>query len=432
VRILLYTGKGGVGKTSVSAATAMRLARQGYRTVVLSTDAAHSLGDSLDTPLGPEPREIMPNLWAHEVEVLHEMDEHWTTLQTYMNTLLSSQGLDSVVAEEMTVLPGAEELAGLVRIVNHYDSGKFDVVVVDCAPTGETLRLLSFPDAARWWLQKIFPIQRKMARLLRPVGRMVMPDVPMPQDNIFDAVERLLTQIDRIHALLIDPQMTSVRIVLNPEKMVVKEAQRVFTYLNLFGYATDMVVCNRVLPAEVHDAYFAGWKQSQERYHRLVIEGFSPLPVLDVPLFDQEVVGFEMLERMAEAIYGERDPNTVFFTGKTEEIEPQGDGYLLRLPMPFAEKGAVEMTQVGDELIVQVGSYKRNMILPRALATMRAAGAKLDGGELRVTFRPYAPAVAGGKRGAQRGRRKAVSSPGPRRVGAAPHPLDNWGSILYS
>jgi arsenite/tail-anchored protein-transporting ATPase len=404
VRILLYTGKGGVGKTSVSAATAMRLARQGYRTVVLSTDAAHSLGDSLDTPLGPEPREIMPNLWAHEVEVLHEMDEHWTTLQTYMNTLLSSQGLDSVVAEEMTVLPGAEELAGLVRIVNHYDSGKFDVVVVDCAPTGETLRLLSFPDAARWWLQKIFPIQRKMARLLRPVGRMVMPDVPMPQDNIFDAVERLLTQIDRIHALLIDPQMTSVRIVLNPEKMVVKEAQRVFTYLNLFGYATDMVVCNRVLPAEVHDAYFAGWKQSQERYHRLVIEGFSPLPVLDVPLFDQEVVGFEMLERMAEAIYGERDPNTVFFTGKTEEIEPQGDGYLLRLPMPFAEKGAVEMTQVGDELIVQVGSYKRNMILPRALATMRAAGAKLDGGELRVTFRPYAPAVAGGEVGEVRGR----------------------------
>jgi arsenite-transporting ATPase len=393
----LYTGKGGVGKTSVSAATAMRLARQGYRTVVLSTDAAHSLGDSLDTPLGPEPREIMPNLWAHEVEVLHEMDEHWTTLQTYMNTLLSSQGLDSVVAEEMTVLPGAEELAGLVRIVNHYDSGKFDVVVVDCAPTGETLRLLSFPDAARWWLQKIFPIQRKMARLLRPVGRMVMPDVPMPQDNIFDAVERLLTQIDRIHALLADPEMTSVRIVLNPEKMVVKEAQRVFTYLNLFGYATDMVVCNRVLPAAVHDAYFAGWKQSQERYHRLVVEGFSPLPVLDVPLFDQEVVGFEMLERMAEAIYGERDPNAVFFTGKTEEIEPQGDGYLLRLPMPFAEKGAVEMTQVGDELIVQVGSYKRNMILPRALATMRAAGAKLDGGELRVTFRPYAPAVAAGR-----------------------------------
>ncbi len=394
MRILLYTGKGGVGKTSVSAATALRLAQQGYRTVVLSTDAAHSLGDSLDTRLGPEPREIVPNLWAHEVEVLHEMDEHWVTLQTYMNTLLSSQGLESVVAEEMTVLPGAEELAGLVRIIQHYDSGQFDVVVVDCAPTGETLRLLSFPDAARWWLQKIFPIQRKMAKLLRPVGRMVMPDVPMPQDNIFDSVERLLRQIDRIHELLADPELTSVRIVLNPEKMVVKEAQRVFTYLNLFGYATDLVVCNRVLPAAVHDSYFAGWKQSQERYHQLVVEGFSPLPVLDVPLFDQEVVGMEMLGRMADAIYGDKDPSQVFFTGKTEEIEAQGDGYLLRLPMPFAEKGAVEMTQVGDELIVQVGSYKRNMILPRALATLRASSAKLDGGELRVAFRPFDPVEA--------------------------------------
>lgn len=386
MRILLYTGKGGVGKTSVSAATAMRLAERGYRTVVLSTDAAHSLGDSLDVALGPEPREVAPNLWAHEVEVLHEMDEHWVTLQTYMNTLLASQGLESVVAEEMTVLPGAEELAGLVRIVQHYDSGKYDVVVVDCAPTGDTLRLLSFPDVMRWWLQKIFPIQRKMAKLLRPMGRLVMPDVPMPTDNIFDSVERLLKQIERIHGLLADPSLTSVRIVLNPEKMVVKEAQRVFTYLNLFGYATDLVVCNRVLPAEVHDAYFAGWKQSQERYHRLVVEGFSPLPILDVPLFDQEVVGMEMLGRMAEAIYGERDPNQVFFVGKTEEIEQLGEGYLLRLPMPFAEKGKVEMTQLGDELIVQVGGYKRNMILPRALASLRASGAKLDSGELRVTF----------------------------------------------
>jgi len=387
VRILLYTGKGGVGKTSVSAATALRLSQQGYRTVVLSTDAAHSLGDSFDTRLGPEPREIAPNLWAHEVEVLHEMDEHWTTLQTYMNSLLSSQGLESVVAEEMTVLPGAEELAGLVRIIQHRDSGKYDVVVVDCAPTGETLRLLSFPDAARWWLQKIFPIQRKMAKLLRPIGRMMMPDIPMPSDNIFDSVERLLTQIDRIHELLADPSLTSIRIVLNPEKMVVKEAQRVFTYLNLFGYATDLVVCNRVIPAEVTDAYFVGWKKAQERYHQLVLDGFSPLPVFDVPLFDQEVVGLEMLGRMAEAIYGDRDPSQVFFAGKTEHIEAQDGGYVLRLPMAFAEKGAVEMTQVGDELIVQVGSYKRNMILPRALATLRAAGAKLEDGELRVSFR---------------------------------------------
>jgi len=386
VRILLYTGKGGVGKTSISAATALRLAQRGYRTVVLSTDAAHSLGDSLDQRLAPEPREIAPNLWAHEVEVLHEMDQHWVTLQTYMNALLASQGMESVVAEEMTVLPGAEELAGLVRIIQHYESGKYDVVVVDCAPTGDTLRLLSFPDAARWWLRKLFPIQRRMAKILRPVGRMVMPDVPMPDDNIFDSVERLLRQIERIHALLADPELTSVRIVLNPEKMVVKEAQRVFTYLNLFGYATDLIVCNRVLPAAVHDAYFSGWNESQERYRRLVNESFAPLPIFDVPLFQQEVVGTEMLAQMADAIYGDQDPSTVFFRGKTEEIERQDEGYLLRLPMPFAEKGAVEMSQVGDELIVQVGSYKRNMILPRALATLRARSAKLNDGELRVAF----------------------------------------------
>jgi len=386
VRILLYTGKGGVGKTSIAAATALRLAQQGYRTVVLSTDAAHSLGDSFDMRLAPEPREIAPNLWAHEVDVLHEMDQHWVTLQTYMNTLLASQGLESVVAEEMTVLPGAEELAGLVRIIQHQESGKYDVVVVDCAPTGETLRLLSFPDAARWWLQKLFPIQRRMAKILRPVGRMMMPDVPMPDDNIFDSIERLLRQIERIHVLLSDPQLTSVRIVLNPEKMVVKEAQRVFTYLNLFGYSTDLIVCNRVLPAVVNDAYFAGWKQSQERYRQLVSDSFSPLPIFDVPLFQQEVVGPEMLAQMADAIYGDQDPSAVFFQGKTEEIEQQDGGYLLHLPMPFAEKGAVEMTQVGDELIVQVGSYKRNMILPRALATLRARSAKLNDGELRVAF----------------------------------------------
>ncbi len=387
MRVLLYTGKGGVGKTSISAATALRLAQQGYRTVVLSTDAAHSLGDSFDRRLGPEPQEIAPNLWAHEVEVLHEMDEHWVTVQTYMNALLASQGFEGVVAEEMTVLPGAEELAGLVRIVQHRDSGQFDVVVVDCAPTGDTLRLLSFPDAARWWLQKIFPVQRKMAKLLRPVGRVMLPNVPMPQDNLFDSVERLLIQIDRIHDLLADPELTSVRIVLNPEKMVVKEAQRVFTYLNLFGYATDLIVCNRVLPASVNDAYFAGWKESQVRYRQLVAESFDPLPIFDVPLFEQEVVGMAMLARMADAIYGAQDPSQVFFAGRTAQIEQEGEGYLLRLPMPFAEKGSVEMTQVGDELIVQVGSYKRNMILPRALATLHATSAKLNGGELRVAFR---------------------------------------------
>jgi arsenite-transporting ATPase len=387
VRIILNTGKGGVGKTSISAATALRLAERGYRTVVLSTDAAHSLADSFDVPLGPEPVEIAPNLWGQEIEVLHELDQHWSRLQEYMNTLLTSQGLEGVVAEEMTVIPGAEELAGLVRITQHEKSGQFDVVIVDCAPTADTLRLLSFPDAARWWLEKIFPIQRTATRFLRPIAKMVT-DVPMPGDEIFDSVKRLLENIDEVHSLLADPQLTSVRIVLNPEKMVIKEAQRIFTYLNLFGYTTDLIVCNRVLPDDVQDEYFSGWKASQRRYRTLVGESFSPVPILDVPLFEQEVVGFDMLRRMADIVYGDKDPAAVWFTGKVQSIEPQGEGYVLRLPLGFASKEQLDVLLVGDELILQVGSYKRNIIVPRALAQQQVRNAKLEGGELRITFRP--------------------------------------------
>ncbi len=387
MRIILNTGKGGVGKTSISAATALRLAERGYRTVVLSTDAAHSLADSFDVALGPEPVEIAPNLWGQEIEVLHELDQHWSRLQEYMNTLLTSQGLEGVVAEEMTVIPGAEELAGLVRITQHEKSGQFDVVIVDCAPTADTLRLLSFPDAARWWLEKIFPIQRRATKFLRPIARMVT-DVPLPGDDIFESVKHLLENIEEVHALLADPQLTSVRIVLNPEKMVIKEAQRIFTYLNLFGYTTDLVVCNRVIPDDVQDEYFAGWKASQRRYRTLVGESFAPVPILDVPLFEQEVVGFDMLHRMADILYGDKDPAAVWFTGKVQSIEQQGDGYVLRLPLGFASKDQLDVVLVGDELILQVGSYKRNIIVPRALAQQQVRSAKLDGGELRITFRP--------------------------------------------
>ena len=394
VRIILNTGKGGVGKTSVSAATAVRLAERGYRTIVLSTDAAHSLADSFDTALGPEPVEIAPNLWGQEIEVLHELDAHWQTLQEYMNTLLTFQGLEGVVAEEMTVIPGAEELAGLVRITQHEKSGRFDVVIVDCAPTADTLRLLSFPDAARWWLEKIFPIQRTAARFLRPMARR-LTDIPLPGDEIFDSVKHLLEQIDEVHALLADAQLTSVRIVLNPEKMVIKEAQRIFTYLSLLGYATDLVVCNRMLPEGGQDAYFAGWKDAQRRYRATVGEAFAPVPILDVPLFEQEVVGFDMLRRMADVIYGDRDPAAVWFTGRAQTIEPVGDGYVLRLPLGFAEKGQIDVLLVGDELILQVGSYKRNIIVPQALARQNVRGARLDRGELRISFRPRDTAGTG-------------------------------------
>ncbi|HYP38879.1 MAG TPA: TRC40/GET3/ArsA family transport-energizing ATPase [Chloroflexia bacterium] len=386
MRIILYTGKGGVGKTSVSAARALRLAKLGHRTLVMRTDAAHSLADSFDRPLGHEPVEVAPNLWAQEISVLHEVDRSWVTLQKYLSTLLSWRGMEDVVAEEMTVLPGAEELAGLVRIVKHYDSGRYDTIVVDCAPTGDTLRLLSFPEIARWWLEKLFPVQRQVAKILRPLARTVT-DMPMPEDDVFESIKQLLLSLDRIHKLLADPNMTSVRIVLNAEKMVVKEAQRVYTYLALFGYTTDMVICNRLFSQEMGADGLDKWREIQRRNHTLVEECFTPVPIFDVPFFDSEVVGVAMLEKMGEAIFGSEDPARVFFQGKVQTIEAVEQGFMLKMPLPFATKEQVDLLQTGDELVVQVGDYKRNIILPRALATLQVAGAKLEGGELRIRFK---------------------------------------------
>lgn len=387
MRIMLYTGKGGVGKTSVAAATALRLSQLGYRTVILSTDTAHSLADSLDVKLGPEPVEVAPNLFGQEVDVLHEVDDNWDRVQAYMGRLFAWQGMQEVMAAEMTVLPGSEELAGLLRIIKHRDEGRFDVVIVDCAPTAETLRLLSFPETAAWWLEKVFPIQKRATKILRPMMR-IMTDMPMPTDDIYDAVKRMMAQLERIRTILADPTHSSIRVVLNAEKMVVKEAQRTYTYLNLFGYPTDLIVCNRLIPQSVTDPYFAAWKDSQQRYMGMIHEAFSPLPILNAPFFDQEVVGLTMLGRMAEAVYGERDPAEVFYQGRTQEVKPlpDGKGYILSLPLPFADKGDIDLQQAGDELIIQVGFYKRNIILPRVLTALAPSGARLEDGRLLVNF----------------------------------------------
>jgi arsenite/tail-anchored protein-transporting ATPase len=391
MRIILYTGKGGVGKTSVAAATARRTAQLGYRTIVLSTDAAHSLADSFDRTLGPDPEEIAPNLWGQQVETLHQLDEHWGVISEYMSSVLAWRGMDELTASEMTVLPGLEELTSLLEIVDHHDSGLYDVIVVDCAPTGETIRLLSFPEVAKWWLEKIFPFERQAAKILRPVLRPLI-DIPLPDDQLFDAVKRAMLKLDRMHNLLADQNLSSVRLVLNPEKMVIKEAQRTYTYLHLFGYSTDVIVCNRLIPESVTDAYFDAWKESQRRYKEFVDECFAPLPILGVPLFDQEVVGTEMLDRMAEAIYGSGDPSQFYFRGETHRLVRQDGGYSLNLPLPFVTKQDIDLRRAGDELVVQVGSYKRNLVLPRALLKFDVRGAKFVDSELRIRFDPRVPA----------------------------------------
>jgi len=374
-----------VGKTSVSAATALRCADLGYRTIVLSTDAAHSLADSFDLPLGPEPTLVTENLWGQEIDVLYQMEKYWGTVQEYLAALLTWRGMDELVAEETSVLPGMEELASLLQIVKLHDDGCYDVIIVDCAPTGSTLQLLSFPDMARWYLDRIFPVERKAMQLTRPLLKAVM-DMPIPEDRVFDAIAELILELDRMHQLLANPHKSSMRLVLNPEKMVIKEAQRAFTYLSLYGYATDLVISNRLIPSQVADSYFVGWKETQARYSQMVEEAFSPLPILTVPLFEQEVVGPQMLRRMAEAIYGHRDPTEVFFVGQAHHVEKRDGFYQLHIRLPLAQKEAIQLSRFHDELVVRIGNWKRNLILPRALVPLDVQGARYEGDSLVVTF----------------------------------------------
>lgn len=381
----MYTGKGGVGKTSVAAATALRSAERGRPTIVVSTDVAHSLADCLDLPLGPEPVPVAERLWGQEIDVLHQMDKHWHTVQQYISGLLAWQGMDGLLAEETSVLPGMDELAALLQIVQLYDAGQYEVIIVDCAPTGETLRLLSFPEVARSYLNRIFPLKRAVAQLAGPVLRRVT-DLPIPGREVFDAIEHLIQELGRMYGLLTDPEITSVRLVMNPERMVIKEAQRSYTYLNLYGYASDLVICNRVLPDQAGVGYFATWRAIQDRHGQLIEEAFAPLPIRRVPMFEQEVVGLAMLHRMAEAIYGDQDPASVFYLGARQRIERVGQGYRLRQPLRFAERSEVQLSRVGDELVVRLGNQKRNLILPRALWNLEVQRAAIEDGELVLVF----------------------------------------------
>ncbi|GIK73924.1 MAG: arsenic-transporting ATPase [Chloroflexota bacterium] len=393
MRILLYTGKGGVGKTSVSAATAVRCAELGYRTAVLSTDPAHSLGDSFDRRIGSNMVELAPNLWGQEIDLLSQMDQYWGTVQGYLNALFMWQGMDSLVAEETAVLPGMEELSSLMQITSLAESGRFDVIIIDAAPTGSTLQLLSFPDIARWYIEKIFPFQRKTIQLARPMVKR-MTDMPLPSDEIFDSIEELVSFLERMSRLLSDGTQSSMRVVLNPEKMVIKEAQRAYTYLNLYGYSVDAVICNRVFPRSLSDQYFDIWKSAQASNLEFVHECFQPLPIFEVPLFEQEVMGISMLGQMANAIFGpattrggDGDPTQHFYIGKPQQIFRNERHYVLSLPLPLVERDEVQLHRsVFDELVIRIGNWKRNVALPIGLAKLDIAGAKYVGDRLNIYF----------------------------------------------
>ncbi len=394
---MLFTGKGGVGKTSVAAATAVRCAASGYRTVVMSTDPAHSLGDSFDLELGADATKVGDNLWAHEVSSLHEMQRHWAKLHEYAVEVFSTQGLDEVLADEVANPPGMDEVASLMWIKHYAQRAEHDVLIVDCAPTGETLQLLTFPDAAKWWLDKIYPWSRRAMRVARPVLQPMM-HMPLPSDEVYASLKDLLMDLDGMRKVLTDPEITTVRIVLNLEKMVVKEAKRAYTYLSLFGYVTDAVIVNRLLPGNLHDELFQKWQRIHHRYQREVEESFAGIPIFNVPLFDQEVVGEAMLSRMAKAVYGDEDPARRFATSNPQRIDKDGADYVLSLKVPFVEKSAVDLSRHNGDLYVTVGNYRREITLPRVLARRETAGASIEDGELRVRFAPRAEKLEAKKR----------------------------------
>ena len=377
-RTILYTGKGGVGKTSVAAATARRCAAAGLRTVVLSTDPAHSLSDSLEAELGGEPTQIGANLFGQEVQAQEEMERNWNSVQDWLGSLLEERGIDHIAAEELTVPPGMDELFSLLWIKRHHEEGEFDCVVVDCAPTGETLRLLSFPDVVTWWLERILPSQRRLA----PFARTLF-DMPLPGDGVFQDVERLARNLVAMNGILRDRSRTTVRLVMNPDRMVVKEAMRTFTYLNLYGYLTDAVVVNRLLPAE---GYFSDWSEVQREQLDVVRSAFEPVPVLTARYLEREVVGPEMLDRLAVEVFGERDPAAVLHADLSQQLTTDNGRATLRLDVPFAEKGDLSLKKIGLEVIVRVGLQKRTIMLPPALAAYATSGARFEDGTLEISF----------------------------------------------
>jgi arsenite-transporting ATPase len=383
VRVLLFTGKGGVGKTTSAAATAVLAARRGLRTLVLSTDPAHSLADALGVPLGPEPTEIAPGLLGQQVDTQRRFEESWGTVREYLKQLLGRGGVGDIVAEQLTVLPGAEEVLALLEVRARASAGDVDLLVVDCAPTAETLRLLALPGALGWYFDRAFPAHRRLAQVARPfVGRSGV----LPTDDVFGAVHRLSTELAEVHALLTDPSRASVRLVLTPESVVVAESRRTFTSLALYGFTVDAVVANRVIPAGGDDPWRSRWASAQAARLAEVRQSFTGLPVYVGEYLDAEPVGLAALAAYGESLYGTADVVGCPVQGEPLRVESAGDEALLSLPLPLADRADVDLARTGDDLIVTVGGHRRVVALPEWLGTRAVRGATLRDGRLTVRF----------------------------------------------
>jgi arsenite-transporting ATPase len=389
MRVLLMTGKGGVGKTSVAAATGLRCAELGYKTLVLSTDPAHSLADSFDMDLEHTPRQVQPNLWGAELDALMELEGNWGAVKRYITEVLQARGLEGVEAEELAILPGMDEIFSLVRMKRHHDEGEYDVLIIDSAPTGTALRLLSLPEVAGWYMRKLYKPFQAVSAALRPLVEPLFRPVAgfsLPSTEVMDAPYEFYEQLVELEKVLTDTGTTSVRLVTNPEKMVIKESLRAHAYLSLYNVGTDLVIANRIIPDTVQDPFFQRWKEQQQQYKHEIHENFRPLPVKEAPLFAEEMYGLEALHRLKDILYSDEDPTQVYYKETTMRVKQEDENYVLELYLPGIPKDKIELSKLADELNIRIGNHRRNLVLPQALAALQPAGAKMEDDYLKIRF----------------------------------------------
>ena len=383
MRIVLFAGKGGVGKTSIAAASGVVCAQKGLKTLIMSLDAAHSLVDSFDLDKSlmdknkGRPIRVAKNLSIQEVDVQEEIKKNWGEVHKYISSLLNLSGIDEVLAEELAILPGMEEVSSLLHINRYVAEKRYEVILLDCAPTGESIRFISIPTSLEWYMKKLFDVERRIVKIARPIAKRLY-DVPLPEDKYFASIQRLFDRLEGIDRILSDPNITTVRLITNPEKIVLKETQRAYMYFSLYKMCVDAVIINRILPEAVDDGYFAQWKETQGRYIKKTEDLFSPIPILKVPMLSDQVVGMADLSRLAKEIYGSLNPEQILYADTPYTFRKVGDDYFLDVKIPFLTKKEVELSKRNEELIIRIGGFKRHVLLPRNMAAREPSGAKVE------------------------------------------------------
>ena len=390
-RIILFAGKGGVGKTSISTATGLATSKKGFKTLIMSLDPAHSLSDSFDLDVDLLDRhrgvslKVDENLWIQELDIQYEIERNWKAIYGYLSGLLNMSGLEDVVAEELAIIPGMEELSCLLYINQYVKKGKFDTIILDCAPTGESIRFLGMPTALEWYMRKIFKMERQIVNLARPVAKAIY-SVNLPGSEYFDEIQSLYEKLQGVDKILSNPEITTVRIIMNPEKIVIKEAQRAYMYFCLYGLCVDGIIINKIIPEELSGDYWGEWAKIQKKYIKMIKEIFSPLPLFHIPLFSKEVVGKEDIMRLSDALYGENDPLKIYYSEKVYKFAKENGRYCLKLTLPFAGISDVDLYKKKDELIIRTSGFKQHILLPKHIASFEPSEAVFRENNLNVYF----------------------------------------------